>query len=79
MISHTCLIPPTGVPVDVITHCAWELDPPAGSCKMLPAGHVVDTFDCDTPAETLAMPRPERTIVPAASAVPAAAEGRPTP
>src|SRR5580698_4982489 len=41
MMSHTCLTPPTGVPVEVITHCAWLLGPPLGTCNELPAGHVV--------------------------------------
>ena len=43
MINHTCLTPPTGVPVDVMTHCACELVPPVGCFKTLPTGQVVDT------------------------------------
>ena len=43
MINQTCLTAPTGVPVDVITHCACELEPPFGSCSELPAGQVVET------------------------------------
>ena len=42
MISQTCLIPPTGVPVEVMTHCAWLLEPPLGNCNEAPAGQVVE-------------------------------------
>lgn len=37
MINQTCFIPPTGVPVDAITHSAWP--PPVGASKVLPRGH----------------------------------------
>ena len=43
MISQTCLIAPTGVPVDVITHWSCPLVPPVGCSSSLPIGQVVET------------------------------------
>jgi hypothetical protein len=44
------LTPPTGVPVDVITHCAWLLELVVGACNVLPAGHV-DAAAAETDGE----------------------------
>jgi hypothetical protein len=41
MMSHTCLIPPTGVPVDVITHWAWDVGAPLWTCRLLPTGQLL--------------------------------------
>src|SRR5580704_13692385 len=70
MISHTCLIAPTGVPVDVMTHCACELDPPAGICSEAPAGHVVDlTAPADVvPTKAVVRLTPVRAIIAANAA-----------
>jgi hypothetical protein len=69
MINHTCLIPPTGVPVDVMTHCAEALDPPAGICNEAPSGQVVElAYDDGVPTKTLERLTPERANVPTAAA-----------
>src|SRR5580698_4926726 len=63
MISHTCLIPPTGVPVEVITHWAWLLVPPWGTCRELPAGQEVlggAADDAGVPTNAFVMPTPEK-------------------
>ncbi len=69
MMSHTCLTAPTGVPVEVITHCAWLLAPPAGSCNELPAGHDVGVAaDADgMDATEVEMLAPDRAISPMAA------------
>ena len=56
MISHTCFTPPTGVPVDLMTHCAAP--PPIGACRDDPAGQLVlgslaDAAEFATPFEKL--------------------------
>ena len=43
MINQTCFTAPTGVPVAVITH--WSVPPPAGTCRVLPAGQVAGAAD----------------------------------
>jgi hypothetical protein len=53
----------------VITHCAWLLEPPAGSCNELPAGHEVGTAaDADDmDATEVEMLAPVRAISPMAA------------
>ena len=70
MINQTCLTAPTGVPVDVITHCACELDPPFGSCSELPAGQVVETAADDAGESAIAV----ETVAPESAISPTAAE-----
>src|SRR5580692_7822740 len=75
MISHTCLIAPTGVPVEVMTHCAWLLDPPWGTCNELPAGQVVlggEADDAVVPTTAVERPTPESAMVAIAAAAIAA-------
>src|SRR5580698_8939267 len=69
MISHTCFTPPTGVPVEVITHCAWLVGPLLGTSSELPAGHAVPPGPGNDGAggaavAVLAMPAPERASSP---------------
>src|SRR5580692_5558603 len=45
MMSHTCLIPPTGVPVDVMTHCTSLGEPPRATCNVDPTGHDVEAAE----------------------------------
>jgi hypothetical protein len=71
MISQTCLIAPTGVPVDVMTHCAWPFDPPWGTCNELPAGQLVlggAADDAVVPTIAVETPTPESAIVAIAAA-----------
>src|ERR1700722_4052631 len=71
MISHTCLTPPTGVPVEVITHCAWLLEPPLGTCSELPAGQVdapgAATDDGGAATAPVEIPAPARVNTPMAA------------
>src|ERR1700742_438906 len=67
MISQTCLTPPTGVPVEVMTHWAWLVGPPLGADSVLPAGHDVVPYpagvgagDAPTALEMLAPDRASR-------------------
>jgi hypothetical protein len=59
MISHTCLIPPTGVPVEVMTHWTSLGDPPRATCSVLPTGQDVgDAADGVVPTKDVATPMP---------------------
>src|ERR1700723_3439641 len=60
MMSHTCLIAPTGVPVEVITHCVSKGEPPLGDSRLLPAGQLVVVADeVAVPTNVVEKPTPE--------------------
>ena len=64
MISYTCLIAPTGVPVEVITHCTPPEEPPCEVCKLLPAGQVVGVADDGVvPTKAVEIPTPETVAI----------------
>jgi hypothetical protein len=64
MISHTCLIAPTGVPVDVMTHCVAKGEPPFGDSRLLPAGQLVVVADeVVVPTIVVEMPTPETVAI----------------
>jgi hypothetical protein len=63
-------MPPTGVPVDVITHCAF-VGPPDATCAELPAGQLmlgVLADDAGVPTSTLERLTPESDSAPTAVA-----------
>ena len=71
MINHTCLIPPTGVPVEEMTHCASDSDPPRGTCRVLPNGQVVElAYEDVVPKRAPETVNPVRVAIPTAGAAP---------
>jgi hypothetical protein len=53
-------MPPTGVPVDVMTHWTSLGDPPRDTCNVLPTGQVVDdAAEGLVPTNDDATPTPE--------------------
>ena len=53
-------MPPTGVPVDVMTHWTSFGEPPRATCSVLPTGHVVGAAaDGVVPTKDVATPTPE--------------------
>src|SRR5580692_8074995 len=64
MMSHTCLIPPTGVPVEVITHCSLPGEPLVATFRVLPAGQVVGVAEEGVaPTNTVEIPTPETVAI----------------
>jgi hypothetical protein len=53
-------MPPTGVPVDVMTHWTSFGDPPRATCRVLPSGQLVDEADDGVvPTKDVATPTPD--------------------
>jgi hypothetical protein len=64
MMSHTCLIAPTGVPVEVMTHCVSKGEPPLGDSRLLPAGQLVVVADeVAVPTNVVEIPTPETVAI----------------